>query len=386
MAHPRIAIIGAGIAGLTFALCLARKNIPSVIIEKAKKLEDIGAGLQISPNAGKVLENLGLTKQLNAISTMPKRIAIRSAQTGMTLNEVELGRKSEETFGSPYRVLHRQDLQSLLLNEISQIKDITLKLGTTIEGMIETPLGATLMMKGPQGKETLECDLLVGADGVHSWLRGHIRENSEPISAGYTAWRSTINLDPRGHAPFKDETNLWLAEDAHFVHYPIAKGQKLNLVAIFKAEEQDNQPDLQSAFEQWPVSIKRLIASAQEWTQWPLLLVSPEQIWIKRRMVLIGDAAHAMAPFLAQGAAMAIEDSAVLANSLAAENQQLDSALSTYEAMRKPRVTKVWEEALDNGKRYHMQGWKARLRDAALKFAPRRQIQNRYDWIYEWSA
>lgn len=363
-----IPIIGGGIAGLTTALSLAHRSVACTVYEKAKSFEEVGAGIQLSPNATAILRALGLLPNLQNHAVAPARITIGDGRNGGQLAHVPLGQEAEARFEAPYLVIHRADLQKVLVAACEAHPKITIELGTTID------------VHQPE-------QLVIAADGVHSDWRALLRSPSHKRFSGYVAWRTTVPVEKTETEP---ETHVWLGPNAHLVDYPISAGKARNLVAIAQAD--DPRPIranpkglLTKAFAEWDRGIRAQLDAQDDWTPWPLFGVDPQAPWVNDHVALVGDAAHAMLPFVAQGGAMAIEDAWLLAQMLTSA-PQVDQALARYEMARKPRVTRVWNEASRNGKIYHLTGPAAFARNTVLKTRSGPSLLARFDWLYGWKA
>ncbi|MCX5578462.1 FAD-dependent monooxygenase [Kaistia terrae] len=386
MTPIRVGIAGAGIAGLTTALSLARRGIASTVIERTAQLSEVGAGLQISPNAGRILEGLGLGDALDRAAVFPEAIDMRSGRTGEPIVSLPLGEHARAAFGAPYRLLHRADLQSLLLEAVEADPRIELKLGVEARAVTQTPDGVTLSLDNGE----LGFDAMIAADGVRSRLKPAVAGASPPRPSGRTAWRTTI---PVGIAPRDlphERTTVLLSRAAHVVIYPVRSARLINIIIVIE-EPWDNDDwsapgdaaVLRQRFDSDSTRyISRLTGLDLQWTRWCLTEVVPTGAWVDDRIALIGDAAHAMLPFLAQGAAMAIEDADVLARELA--NAPVAEALQRYQALRRPRVNRVWKTARQAGQIYHLGGAMAVARDMTMTALGGQRLLGRYDWIYGW--
>lgn len=368
--HP-FDIAGGGIAGLTTALALAAHGMTSTVHEKAPQFDEVGAGIQLSPNAMRILRHLGLEKTLRVSAVSPARISLNNGRTATQLAELPLGPAAEASYGAPYLVIHRADLQRALVAACEAHALVTIQRGSPL----------------PVDHERAT---VLAADGVWSQWRGAVRARPEATFTGYVAWRTT---HPVATPEAEPTTRVWFGPNAHLVDYPIREGKERNLVAIARrtslsSHDYSIASDLLSAFRLWHPALLARLAEQESWTPWPLNGVDPQGAWVSDKVALIGDAAHAMLPFLAQGGAMAIEDAWVLATELAkqpSDTPDYASAFKAYEAARKPRVTRVWKEAEKNGRIYHLTGPVAMARNMVLKAQPGASLLARYDWLYRWS-
>jgi salicylate hydroxylase len=389
--EPGTAIVaGAGIGGLTAALALAHKGWQVTVLERRTGFSAVGAGIQISPNASRILIDLGLGPALRRAATEPSRVLVRVLESGRVTGEVALGAFMRDRFGAPYWVIHRADLQTLLLDAVRGQAKIKLLLGRTVTSASATPEAAQVTIeKAGGGGEVIKADLAVGADGLWSKLRASVNDARPPQYQGFAAWRATI---PRSETPPElagDETGLWLGRAGHVVHYPIAGGRLLNIVAVERRPEQvegwaapGERDELLNGFREAAPPLRALLKEPREWLLWSLFDL-PATGMVKGRLALLGDAAHPVPPFLAQGGALAIEDAAVLATSFAAADNAA-AALKRYERARLPRARRVQAAARRNGKAYHASGVTAFIRDRVMARLGAEGMSERYAWIYGW--
>jgi salicylate hydroxylase len=389
--RPAIVIVGGGIGGLTAALALSRAGFRAVIAERSDHLSEAGAGIQISPNAGRVLADLGLDARIAAAAIEPSAIEIRSAGDGKPLTSID-GAAFKARYGFPYRVLHRADLQTVLANAVAADPNVTLHLAATLSQYLPQSDGLLVRIAKAGGTEVVPAVAVIAADGVWSTFREKIARSARPAPTGRTAWRALVPADVVRNLVPMDRVVLWLGPDAHLVHYPVARASAVNIVATVREDWQKagwsalgDGAEIARRFAEWPARARDLIATAISWQKYAIVEVPPEPVWADGRFVLLGDAAHAMAPFLAQGACMAIEDAAVLAAKLTG-TRDVPGALADYAIARKTRVGKVAAAARRAGNAYHWNGPLAFARDAALRLAGAKLILDRNDWIYGWTV
>lgn len=384
-------IVGAGIGGLATALFLVRAGWRVTLAEREESLHEVGAGLQLSPNATRLLARLGMMADFTDLAVRPQDMVVRR-HDGRVLSRPVLGKAAEARFGAPFLVIHRGDLQKVLRQRAEKTPDIEFRLGHELVDLRETESNvAGIFETASGGMERITADLLIGADGLWSRVRplSGLPQPSSP--QGKTAWRGLI---PREAAPIfarEAKVNLWLGPNAHLVHYPVSGGEAVNVVAIIDEdwmEEGWNAPGdpdvLARLFASWGEDARALIAAAPRWNRWALIDRAPESRWSRGRITLIGDAAHAMLPFLAQGASQAIEDGASLAAHLGAagSGSNLAPALARYDRARISRTARIQSGARAQGRIYHLSGPLAAARDMTLRLLPQNAALDRYSWIY----
>jgi salicylate hydroxylase len=369
-----IAVAGAGIAGLTSAIALAARGFSVDLFERAPLFEEVGAGIQLSPNATSVLRRLGVLAGLAESLVEPRAIEIRDARDGARLAAIPLGETARRRYGAPYCLIHRADLQAGLLAAARSTDAIQLHIGMEVAALTAPENEVAFAAGG----EERRADILVAADGVRSSIRAGHFGHPGPRPLGRTAWRATLPAVEVPEPIRRDATGLWLGPGGHLVHYPVRGGKSLNVVVI--AGESSAAPPM------YPFGreARRLIDVVPEWTPWPLFGVDPARSWVRGRVALIGDAAHAMAPSAAQGGAQAIEDAWVLAAALAERPDDPAAALRHYELRRRPRVERVVTEANRNLAIYNMRGLAAAARNIVLGAMSPERLLARLDWLYGW--
>jgi salicylate hydroxylase len=398
-ASRTIFVAGAGIGGLTAALALAAQGFRVVVLEKAERLEEAGAGLQLSPNASRVLIDLGLKPRLAARAVIPDAVSIMSARLGREIARLPLGEEASSRAGAPYWVVHRADLQAALQAEVNEHPDIELRLGCQFEDLAPHAKGLTVVARSGTRRQQDVALALVGADGIWSAVRHHLFPQVQPQFSGLIAWRGTLEATqlPREHASRR--VQLWMGPNAHLVAYPISGARQINVVAVVPGTW--NRPgwsapgdvaEIKTVFASspWPSAARMLIGAVDEWKKWALFTVSGGGEWTDGAVALLGDAAHAMLPFAAQGAGMAIEDAAVLAKCLGQFQSEggatIAAVMRRYARLRRPRVSRIQRTARQSGRIYHLTGPAAYARDLAIRAIGPTRLLARQDWIYDWRA
>jgi salicylate hydroxylase len=392
-----IFIAGAGIGGLTASLALAQQGFRVVIIEKAERLEEVGAGLQISPNASRVLVALGLGDRLAGRAVAPDAISLMSARGGGEIIRLPLGEAASQRAGAPYWVMHRADLQAALQAEVNDHPDIELRLGCQFEDATAHAKGLTIVQRSGMTRRQDLALALIGADGIWSAVRHHLFPQVQPRFSGLIAWRGTLEATqlPREYASRR--VQLWMGPNAHLVAYPISGARQINIVVVVPGTW--NRPgwsaaadgnELRAAFGSpaWPGPARMMIGAVDSWRKFALFTVPDGFEWSNGAIALLGDAAHAMLPFAAQGAGMAVEDAAVLAKCLAGCQDQsgpaIAAALQRYTRLRRSRLARMQRAARRNGMIYHLTGPLALARDLAIRAMGTTRVLAQQNWIYDW--
>jgi salicylate hydroxylase len=398
-ASRTIVVAGAGIGGLTASLGLAGQGFRVVILEKSERLEEAGAGLQLSPNASRVLVDLGLQPRLGARAVTPEAISIMSARSGGEIARLPLGQAAAARAGAPYWVVHRADLQAALQAQVSDNPDIELRLGCQFEDAVPHAKGLTVVQRSGTTRHQELALALIGADGIWSTVRNQLFPHTQPLFSGLIAWRGTLDATQLPREYTAPRVQLWMGPDAHLVAYPISGARRINIVAVVPGSW--NRPgwsapgetsEIRNVFasSRWPGAARMMISAVDDWRKWALFTLPHDGRWTDGAIALLGDAAHAMLPFAAQGAGMAIEDAAVLAKCLkqaAGENAaNIPAALKRYERLRRARVRRVAHAAGRSGQIYHLAGPAALARDLAIRALGPRRMLARQRWIYDWRA
>lgn len=407
----QVIIAGAGIAGLTAALAFSERGYLVRLFEQAQRLEAAGAGIQLSPNATRILRQLGVLDRLLPAAVRPEAVVLKDAATLRELARVPLGEAAERRWQAPYLVAHRADLQDALMARLTEQPDISLVTGARVGSIAPGPRHITAAAEIAGKAVETSGFLLIGADGVWSTIRGLDPSGKNgsggngvsapgPVSSrfsGELAWRATIGADSAAGAAFAAVgaascVTAFLHPGFHLVAYPVSGGTAFNLVAFTRgeiiAEGWSGHADpniLASAMRGTAAALARLAEDAGPWTAWPVHTVDQRQPWTTPAgIALIGDAAHAMTPFAAQGAAMAIEDAATLAGFVAASPADLAGALAAWEKMRRRRVAQVARRGAVNHLAWHASGPVAVARNLFLKLRSPEKLAADLDWLYGW--
>ena len=373
---------------------MAREHFRVVLLERSPVLEETGAGIQLSPNASRILVELGVDRHLSRHAIVPDDISVMSARSGKQIVRIPIGEAASFRYGAPYWVVRRADLQTALLATVREQSDVELRLGTQLEDFAVHAKGITILQRRGSDRLREQTAALIGADGVWSTVRPRLFSDAQPQFSGHIAWRGTVATDQLPREFGQARVRLWLGPDAHLVCYPMQGGRQLNIVAVVTGRwnrpgwsEPGDPLEIGSRFSppRWPAAVRLLVGAVGEWRRWALFEVG-DHPWVSGPVALLGDAAHAMLPFVAQGAAMAIEDAAVLARALAADPANLNHGLTVYAGKRRARIAQVRRAAQATGKIYHHGGVLASARNLAMRLAGGSRLLSRQDWIYDWRA
>lgn len=380
----KILIVGAGIGGLVSALCLNKKGYEVEMYEQSEVLSELGAGVQLSPNATRVLDYLELTDDLKPHIFEPRSFQFLNYKTEKIISKRELGLKIQDDFGFPNFDVHRADLQKVLLNKVEE-EGIKINTNMKVIDVGNEENKAYIKIN----EEKIKADIVIGADGIHSVVREKLFEKKESSFTGNVAWRMLIPVDSLPRDLILPDTTVWLGPKKHFVSYHVSGGKNLNCVCLVEQDgwtneswsERGNIEDLREVYNGWNQTIETLLKIANPNTlyRWALHDRPPMKQWSKGRIILLGDAAHPMLPFLAQGAAMAIEDGAVLADCISSYKDN-EKSLKYFEQIRKPRTSFVQLAARRNAKILHLSGLAAFFRNIVMGYAGNKIFNKLYSY------
>ncbi|MAK60808.1 MAG: monooxygenase [Ponticaulis sp.] len=386
----KILIAGGGIAGLAASLALARDGHDIILFEQAAAINEVGAGLQISPNGMKVLRSLNLEEEVISAGFEPERIELRMGKSGAVIFDIPLADRSVDRWGARYIHIHRADLLNILLNEAEISDNIEIRLNHQLQQINTDGDEVELTLSGGR---TERGDLLIGADGIHSVVRERLTGPRPPRFTGCVAWRGVIDVSRLTGAKPPPTACAWVGKGAHMVTYYLRSGQLVNLVGVIERSdwrteswsERGMRDQFLSDFKGWHPTLQELIQKGDEFFQWALFDRTPLPKWVDGRVGLIGDACHPMLPFLAQGAVMALEDAYVLAKCLR-EEAAVETALQTYQGMRRARATQIQDQSRRNAGTFHRQSPLTQLATYGPMWlaghALPEVVHQRMDWIY----
>lgn len=389
----KILIAGGGIGGLAAALACTRAGTEVSLFERAAAFAEVGAGVQLSPNVVRVLHNWGLKQALDAVVSVPPQLQIRSAVTGVELGVLRLGDTIQARYGAPYLTIQRSDLHHVLLAELMRRDQAPLSLNSELASFSQSEEGVTLRLVDGRA---VQGDALVGADGGFSAVRQQLLNDGVPTPTGQLAYRTLVAQSSLPAHLRSQHVTAWLGPHLHVVQYPVRRGEYLNVVAIVHGpltgdladwDHNANAPQLQRLMASTAPALQELMAAIPFWRLWGLSIRPPmagalEQA--KGRVALLGDAAHPMLPYLAQGAGMAIEDALVLSQVLhdagPATGETIPDRLARYASQRWQRNARVQARAIRNGKIFHATGLVRLGRNTAMKVLGERLLD--VPWLY----
>jgi salicylate hydroxylase len=384
----KVAVIGGGIGGAAAALNLLKAGHDVQVYEQAQGFREVGAGIQVSPNASRVIHGLGLAEPLARIGVRPQAFHQKRWQDGRTVVKSPLGDTVRDAFGFPYYQVHRADLLSML---VAALPPERLHAGHRLTGFSER--GDHVEMAFDNGARA-RADVLIGADGIHSTVRNILFGAEAPRFTGVTAYRGLIRAERVAHLDVEVATQVWMGPGSHLVTYFVAGKRLLNFVANVERDswtreswsERGNPDDLRAAFAAWDPKLRAILDGVEETFIWGIFDRAPLAQWSTGRVTLLGDACHPMQPHMAQGAAQALEDGLALTTCLQ-QSGDIASALARYERLRKPRTAHVQSLATANKTRFHLpDGPEQAARDAAMTAGGTDWSLQAIGWLYGYDA
>jgi salicylate hydroxylase len=386
-----LAIAGAGIGGLAAAVALAHRGFDTLVFERRDTLGEAGAGLQLSPNATRHLTEWGLLPNLLRRATRADAVRIRRGRDATELACVPVSGAPAE---APFLLLHRADLQACLAEAAARTGRVRLCLASEVREVKDAGDGVHLSVQGASSREVIAPGL-VDAGGIRASAAFRGGRQGGPAHTGQTAWRSLVPAAELAPVFQSACSNLWLGPKTHLVHYPLRGGTVINVVAIVEQaskphagsvdiwSEPGEPAELLCAFRDWNRLPKALLEAAPTWHKWPLFETRPGLPWSRGRRTVLGDAAHAMLPFLAQGASQAIEDAAALSKAVAQATGDLPRAFQVYEQSRRHRAEQVQKASRRQGRIYHLSGPAAFGRDSVMRLMGSDTMLKSMAWLYE---
>ncbi len=383
-------VVGGGIGGLAAALAVARTGWAVRVLERSERFAEIGAGIQLAPNATRFLDQMGLLDQAVDVGVLPRRLVLRNAVSGKELTALDLGADFRAAYGAPYIVLHRGDLLKILLDACAAEANVSLEVGRDVVEVSPGP--ASVDVTCADGAH-YSAAALVGADGLWSALRRRL-SNDKPVCSGFVSYRGAVPLHTVVEHPALDDVVAWIGPGLHFVQYPLRRTQLYNQVAVFRSDEylagKDDWGSPEELDRRFAITCPQVLAalpSLRRDNRWPMYDREPIGTWTDGLVTLLGDAAHPMLQYLAQGACQALEDAAALGAAVsrhapvAAARADIPTAFSAYERVRLPHTGRVQRAARVWGDIWHIDGVGALLRDELL-LQRASDDHHHIDWLY----
>ena len=380
-------ISGGGIGGLAAALALAQDGYSVTVLEQAANFGEIGAGIQLGPNIFRMFEVLGLTEAVNAAAFFPPSLGMNDVLTGEKIVRVPLGDAARALYGFSYGVIYRADLHQIFLDACSAQPELTLRTASKVESFTQTKNAVTVTLASG---ESLTASALIGADGMWSRIRQAVVGDGKPRVSGHIAYRAVLKREDVPEHLWSDDVVLWGGEKTHLVHYPLRRGELFNLVAVFHSTKYDegwnsfgDAAELTERFTNACAAVKQLLGQINTWKMWVLCDREPVKNWSDRRVTLLGDAAHPMLQYLAQGAGQAIEDAVVLREALRFTHGDAPAAFQQYQQARYLRTGRVQLTARLYGDIYHAPGVQRELRNQMFQSGTESAGFAGLKWMYD---
>jgi salicylate hydroxylase len=385
-----IVIVGGGIGGFAAALALSRKGFRVQLLEQASRFAEIGAGLQLGPNVFRMFDELEVTDAVKGLAVFPEHLIMMDCITAQEVTRIPLGQAFLDRFGQPYAVIHRADLHQVLVNACRQQRLIDLETSTKVASFEDTGDGVRAVTDKGQ---TFHGSALIGADGVWSTIRSQLVGDGKPRVSGHIAYRAVLPTREMPERLRWRSMTIWAGEKTHLVHYPLRVGELFNLVAVFHSdrftEGWDAFGDVQELHERFAGTceqVRTLLQKIESWRMWVLCDRAPIKEWSRGRVTLLGDAAHPMLQYLAQGANLAIEDAVCLADQLDREDGDFAAAARAYQNLRYLRTGRMQIMARLYGEVYHASGVVREVRNHVLGERTPEQAYESMAWIYDYGA
>jgi len=382
-----VLISGGGIGGLAAASLLAQDGHQVTVFEQAPEFGEIGAGIQLGPNIFKMFEYLDMTDAITQVAFFPPGLGMNDIRTGEAVVRVPLGDATHRVYGHPYGVIYRADLHNVFLQRCQNLPNITLRTNAKVERFTQSAQGVQVHLGNG---EVVDGTVLIGADGMWSKIREAVVGDGKPRVSGHIAYRAVLKKEDVPAELWSDDVLLWGGEKTHLVHYPMRRGELFNLVAVFHSSKYDegwntfgDTAELQERFAQAAPQVRALLEKIETWKMWVLCDREPVKNWTDRRVTLLGDAAHPMLQYLAQGAGQAIEDAVVLREALRHTQGSWTDAFQKYQTIRYLRTGRVQLTARFYGDIYHAAGVQRELRNQMFQSGTESAGFAGLKWMYD---
>ncbi len=387
MIRSKIIIVGGGIGGLAGALALAQKTFDVIVLEQTNQFKEVGAGIQLGPNVFKMFKALNLIEPVEELAVFPDALVMRDALTANAITRIPINTASfKKQFRFPYGVIYRPDLLNILKQACDRLPNIDIIFNKRAVKTKQTPTKAFVIC---DDDTSYEAQAVIGADGLWSEIRKNILGNEAPRVSGHIAYRAVLPIDDVPERSRNNEVTLWAGPKTHLVQYPLHRGEIMNLVAVFHSDRYEEgwdvygeSSELHERFSGQHTYVLDLLAKINSWKMWVLCDREPVKSWSNGRISLLGDAAHPMLQYLAQGGCMAIEDAICLADNLDKQSGDIIGALQSYQNDRYLRTARVQLTARFYGDVYHAAGPTAELRDLTLGGRTTDQAYAGMKWLY----
>ncbi len=380
-------VAGGGIGGLATAYVLGRSGHAVTVLEQSAAFGEIGAGIQLGPNIFRMFDDLGLTEAVNRVAFFPPGMCMNDVRTGERVVRVALGDAARAAYGYPYGVIYRADLHDVFLGACAALPTVTLRTSSKVESFSQEGGGVRVRLADGSA---VAGDALIGADGLWSRVREAIVGDGKPRVSGHIAYRAVLKREDVPSHLWSDEVTLWGGEKTHLVHYPLRRGELFNLVAVFHSNKYDegwntfgDPAELNERFAAAVPQVRELLGKIETWKMWVLCDREPVKQWTDGRVTLLGDAAHPMLQYLAQGAGQAIEDAAVLGAALRRSGGDVPAAFQRYQQARYLRTGRVQLTARFYGDIYHAAGVTRELRNELFRSGRESAGFAGLKWMYE---
>ena len=380
-------ISGGGIGGLATAYALAHKGFPVRVLEQAAEFREVGAGIQLGPNIFRALGRIGLKDAVLADAHVPTGMEMRDAVTGKVITQMPLGAQCQARFGEPYAVTHRHDIHAVFLNACRGNNLVTLENNQRVDSYEDHGDHVSVILASG---ERVEGRALIGCDGMWSQIRDRIVGDGKPRVSGHIAYRAVLKRQDVPKDLWRPDVVLWAGPRTHFVHYPLRRGELYNLVAVFHSDHYEEGWNAEGSkdllwehFKGQVPQVLRMLERIEIWRMWVLCDREPVKNWSNNRVTLLGDAAHPMLQYLAQGACMATEDAVILSEKVAERPDDIPAAFIAYQNARYLRTARVQVMARVYGEFYHARGPTAELRDIMLSARTPEQSYEGIAWLYD---
>lgn len=382
-------VVGGGIGGLAAALALTRQGVEVQLLEQAAEIGEIGAGIQLGPNAFAALDALGVGERARACAVFTDHIIMMDAVDNTEVVRIETGEAFRRRFNGPYAVIHRADIHGAILDGVRNDPLISFRTSTHIDRFSQNAEGAEVI--DTEGN-VYKADVVVGCDGVKSVIREHLIGDA-PRVTGHVVYRAVVDREDMPEDLRMNAPVLWAGPRCHLVHYPLRAGEQYNLVVTFHSRDQEvwgvrdgSKEEVMSYFHGIHDRPRQLLDKPTSWRRWATADREPVAQWGKGRATLLGDAAHPMSQYMAQGACMALEDAVTLGSAIRQSGNDLVEAFQLYESLRIPRTARVLWSTREMGRIYHAQGVERAVRNQLWQGASQSRFYDNLEWLYGWKA